>query len=69
MKVMNIQELSTSERILLAEQLWDSVRTQADEIELTADQLQLLEDRLAALEADGELGDSWQEVKTRVMKT
>lgn len=66
---MNIQELSTSERILLAEALWDSVRVKADEVELTPDQLRLLEDRLAALEADGELGDSWQNVKTRVMKT
>jgi len=64
---MNIQELSVSERILLAEKLWDSVRYQSDEIELTTDQMSLLDSRLAALTADGDLGDSWENVKARVI--
>jgi len=59
---MNIQELSVSERILLAEKLWDSVRYKSDEIELTTDQMSLLDSRLAALKADGDLGDSWENV-------
>lgn len=66
---MNIQSLSATERILLAEQLWDSVRTRSDEIEITDEQIELLESRLAALEADGELGDSWKNVKSRVINT
>ena len=65
---MDIQSLSTPERILLAEQLWDSVRDNSDEIEVTPDQGKLLESRLAALEADGELGDSWNNVKARVTR-
>ena len=65
---MDIQSLSTPERILLAEQLWDSVRDKSDEIEVTPDQGKLLESRLAALEADGELGDSWNNVKARVTR-
>lgn len=64
---MNIQELSVSERILLAEKLWDSVRYQSDEIELTTDQMSLLDSRLAVLKADGDLGDSWENVKARVI--
>lgn len=64
---MNIQDLSTSERILLAEQLWDSVHTKSNEIDLTADQIKLLDSRLAALEADGDLGDSWENVKSRII--
>jgi putative addiction module component (TIGR02574 family) len=65
---MDIQSLSTPERILLAEQLWDSVRDKSDEIEVTPDQVKLLESRLSTLEADGELGDSWNNVKARVTR-
>jgi len=66
---MNIQSLSTSERILLAEQLWDSVREKPNEIEVTAEQIKLLESRLAALESDDDLGDSWENVKGRVVNS
>jgi len=58
MEPMDIQSLSTPERILLAEQLWDSVRDKSDEIEVTPDQIKLLESRLIALESDGDFGDS-----------
>jgi len=64
---MDIQELTTSERIQLAEQLWDSVRFKSNEIEVTPEQKVLLDSRLAALEADGDLGDSWDNVKARVI--
>lgn len=63
---MDIQSLSTPERILLAEQLWDSVRTESDEIELSPEQIALLESRLQTL--DGESGDSWVNVKARITK-
>jgi putative addiction module component (TIGR02574 family) len=66
---MDIQSLSTRERILLAEQLWDSVRDKSDEIEITPDQLKLIESRLAALESDGDHGDSWENVKARITKS
>jgi len=66
---MDIQSLSTPERILLAEQLWDSVRDKSDEIEITPEQIKLLESRLSALEADGEPGDSWNNVKARITKS
>jgi putative addiction module component (TIGR02574 family) len=64
---MDIQSLSTPERILLAEQLWDSVRDKSDEIEVTPEQIRLLEARLTALEVDGDLGDTWENVKSRVV--
>lgn len=66
---MDIQSLSTPERILLAEQLWDSVRGKSDEIEITLDQIKLLESRLAALESDGDLGDTWENVRTRIINS
>jgi putative addiction module component (TIGR02574 family) len=55
---MDIHSLSTSERILLAEELWDSVHDKSDEIELSPEQIKFLEARLAAYDEDGETGDS-----------
>ena len=63
---MDIKALSTPERILLAEQLWDSVHANSNEIEITPEQIKLLDSRLAALESDGDLGDAWENVKARI---
>ena len=66
---MDIRSLSTSERILLAEQLWDSVHDNSDEIKLTPEQIELLEARLAAYEEDGNPGDSWENVRARIQNS
>lgn len=64
---MNIQDLSVSERILLAEQLWESVRDDVSQSGLSDTQRQILDERLAAFEQDGEVGSSWEAVKNRIM--
>lgn len=64
---MNIQELSASEKILLAEQLWDSVRAEADASELTVTQRQVLAERLAEYELEPDQGESWESVKAQVI--
>jgi len=66
---MDIHSLSTSERILLAEELWDSVYDKSDEIEVTPEQKELLEARLAAYEEDGDPGDTWENVKARIQSS
>lgn len=66
--MMNIQSLSVSERILLAEQLWDSVRTRSDEVKIPTELIELLDDRLAELAADKSAGDNWDTVKKRIME-
>ena len=63
---MNIQSLSTSERILLAEKIWESVRLKHDQIVLSPEQVELLEERLSALESDGQPGSDWETVKARI---
>ncbi|MEJ2444214.1 MAG: addiction module protein [Exilibacterium sp.] len=63
---MNIQSFSISERILLAEQLWDSIKTKSNEIDIPKELIALLDDRLLALESDGDLGDNWENVKKRI---
>ena len=60
---IDIQKLSQSERILLAEKLWDSVASNQDQIEVTESQKQVLDERLAAYSASPNEGTSWEEVK------
>jgi len=64
---MKIDELSVSERIILAEQLWDSVLHQEDTIELTENQQLELDRRMQAYQADNNIGSPWQDVKNRVI--
>lgn len=63
---MNLQELSASEKILLAEQLWDSVRAEADASELSTAQRKVLAQRLAEFELEPEQGESWDTVKAQI---
>jgi len=66
---MEIQSLTVSERIILAEALWDSVVEEGSEIELTEPQKQELDRRLQSFELDQERGDSWAAVKARILST
>lgn len=63
---MNLQKLSTSEKILLAEQLWESARADASRGALTEAQKTELESRLSAFEIDQDDGDTWETVKRRI---
>ena len=64
---MEIQSLTASERIILAEALWDSVVAEDTEIELTDAQKVELDRRLAAFEIDQDAGSSWPSVKARIL--
>ena len=66
MKKINIQALSQSERIMLAEELWDSVAEDQDALEVTDSQKKILEERLAAYKASPDEGKSWEEVKNEM---
>jgi len=65
---MKIQELSVSERIILAQELWESVLSSGQEPILTREQESVLEERLSALATDGNKGSSWESVKNRILK-
>jgi putative addiction module component (TIGR02574 family) len=64
---MKIQELSVSERIVLAEKLWDSVINDDTAIELPEKQQFELDRRLQAFLDDRDIGSSWSEVKGRII--
>lgn len=65
---MDIRKLTVSEKILLAEQLWESVRSEADAYYLSDAQKVELDRRLAAYELDPDQGDPWDVVKARLLK-
>ncbi len=60
---INIQQLSQSERILLAEELWDSVAKNQDDLKVTDAQKKILDERMAAYNASPNEGTSWEEVR------
>ena len=62
----DIQGLSVPERIVLVEQIWDSIVAEEDGLEVTQAQKDELDRRLAAYEANPDEGAAWEEVKARL---
>jgi putative addiction module component (TIGR02574 family) len=62
----DFSNLTTAERIQLAEDLWDSVATEAGGFPLTAAQQAELDRRLVDLESDPGGGESWEAVRARI---
>ena len=58
--------LSPTQRLLIAQDLWDSVIDQPDALALSEEQRAVLDERLAAYESDPQAGSSWQEVRKRI---
>jgi putative addiction module component (TIGR02574 family) len=63
---VEISQLSTAERIQLAEDLWDSILDRQDEIGLNHAQQQELDRRLDQHRQDPTAGSTWEEVKQRL---
>lgn len=66
LKSLGIDQLSIAQRILLVEEIWDSIAPEADQLPLTEAQQQDLQRRLAGYDADPKAGASWEEVKPRL---
>jgi putative addiction module component (TIGR02574 family) len=63
---VEISQLSISERIQLAEDLWDSILDRQDEVQLDPAQQQELDRRLDRHRQDPTVGSSWETVKQRL---
>jgi putative addiction module component (TIGR02574 family) len=66
LKSLGIDQLSVAQRILLVEEIWESIAEQDEEIPLTEAQRLDLQSRIAAYEANPKAGSSWEEVKARL---
>jgi putative addiction module component (TIGR02574 family) len=58
--------LSVAERILVVEQIWDSIAAEQASLPLTAAQRTELDRRLIAYRESPHEGASWEEVKARI---
>jgi len=68
-KAIDVKQLSRDERLELIEQLWDSLSDQErDSLPLTAEQDEELDTRLDALEKDGPVGLSADELREQVRR-
>jgi putative addiction module component (TIGR02574 family) len=62
----DISELSIAERIQLAEDLWDSILEQQEELTLSPAQQKELDRRLESYKEHPKNGSSWEDVKKRL---
>jgi putative addiction module component (TIGR02574 family) len=63
---IDITALTVSERIQLAEDLWDSVAAASADIPLTSAQAKEIDRRLEDLERHPDVGEPWETVRTRL---
>jgi putative addiction module component (TIGR02574 family) len=66
LKALGIDQMSVAQRVLLVEEIWDSIADEQEEIPLTEGQREDLQRRVAAYEANPKAGSSWEEVKARL---
>ena len=62
-----IFEMSVAQRILLVEDIWDSIAENPDTVPLTDSQKKELEKRLNSYYENPESGYSWAEVKEKIL--
>jgi putative addiction module component (TIGR02574 family) len=61
-----ILKLPVAERILLVEDIWDSIAAVPEALPLTEAQRRELDRRLEAYHRNPEIGSPWEEIKDRV---
>ncbi len=60
-------ELSIPERIQLVEDIWDTIATETEAIELTEDEKKIIDERLEAYHRNPDLGSPWEDVYKRIL--
>jgi putative addiction module component (TIGR02574 family) len=61
-----IKKLSIAERILMVQEIWDSIAAEQESIPVTEAQKAELDRRVASYEASPNEGKSWEEIKRRL---
>ena len=62
----DIKKLSVAERILIVEEIWDSIAAEQEAVHVTEAQKAELDRRLASCDASPNDGKSWEEIKRRL---
>jgi putative addiction module component (TIGR02574 family) len=67
--ISTIFELTISQRILLAQEIWDSVIKNPESIPLTEKQKKELDKRITAYIKNPDQGKPWSEVKNNILSS
>jgi putative addiction module component (TIGR02574 family) len=63
---LNLEDMSTDERLRLLEEVWNSLSQSPEAIPLTPEQREELDRRLDDLEREGPVGIPWEEVLRQI---
>jgi putative addiction module component (TIGR02574 family) len=69
LSISEVLALSVAERILLVEEIWDSIARFPEALQLTEAQRQELDARLDAYRKDPAAGSSWVAAKARIARS
>jgi putative addiction module component (TIGR02574 family) len=64
----DVLEMDVAERIIFVEDVWDSIATAPEAVELTESQRKELDERLEMSHKNPNEGSSWNDVKKRILK-
>lgn len=59
-------ELSIPERIQLVEDIWDTIATETDSVEMSEEEKKIIDARLDAYHRNPDLGSPWKDVFNRL---
>jgi putative addiction module component (TIGR02574 family) len=62
----DVSQLTLAERIIVVEQIWDSIAAEQETLPLTSAQEAELDRRLESYRQSPTIGDSWENVKARI---
>ncbi len=62
----DLERLTVAERILLVEEIWDSIAAKPEDVPVTEAQRRMLDERTTAYLAAPEKVSTWEEVKARI---
>jgi len=68
MSIDEIKMLDITERIILVEEIWDSIAKEQDSLGLSEYEKNILDDRLLSLESNAGNLMSWDEMKAKIRK-
>ena len=63
------KKLSIAERLVLVEEIWNSIAEENGSFELSEDQKRELDRRIESLRQDPSQGRTWEEIKSEYLKT
>ena len=63
------KKLSVAERLVLVEEIWNSIAEENGSFELSEEQKQELDRRLETLRRDPSQGRTWEEIKSEFLKS